>query len=140
MTYWILQGNPKIYDTSGALDAGTIDRWRVKRYLNRISRGDEFALWVSGPGGGVVAMGAVTEPPEHDTDPDPFWVDSDDGAKPAWRIGIRISRQLTTPVQRTELQADPGFAGSAIIRMAGTTSAAPDHGGQAHPGGQRPAQ
>jgi hypothetical protein len=119
MAYWILQGKPETYDTSGALDAGIIDRWRVRRNLSRISPGDEFALWVSGPGGGVVALGTVTESPEHDTDPDPFWVDSAEGAELAWRIGIRISRQLTTPVQRTALLADPRFARSAIIRMLG---------------------
>ena len=33
MAYWILQGNPEIYDTDGALQAGTIDRWRIKRHL-----------------------------------------------------------------------------------------------------------
>jgi Family of unknown function (DUF6308)/EVE domain len=119
MAYWILQGNPEIYDTAGALEASTIDRWRIARHLPDISRGDEFALWISGPGGGVSALGTVTEPPKRDTDPDPFWVDSTDGGKLDWRIGVQISRRLGSPVPRADLKADPGFARSLILRMPG---------------------
>lgn len=119
MAYWILQGNPKIFDTHGALQAGTIDRWRIRRYLHDITPGDEFALWISGPGGGVRALGTVTEPPMRDTDPDPFWVDAADGVKPAWRVGIRISRRLSSPIPRADLLADPRFARSMILRMPG---------------------
>jgi predicted RNA-binding protein with PUA-like domain len=119
MAYWLLQGNPQTYDTTGALHAGTVDRWRVARHLHDISGGDEFALWISGPGGGVYALGVVTEPPERDVDPDAFWVDPADGSKLAWRIGIRIGRRLGSPIPRADLRADPGFNGSMIMRMPG---------------------
>jgi hypothetical protein len=119
MTYWILQGNPEIYDTHGALEAGTGDRWRIARHLHDISCGDEFALWISGPGGGVCALGVVTEPPKRDTDSDPFWFDPAEGGKPARRIGIRMNRRLGAPVRGTDLQADPGFGRSMILRMPG---------------------
>jgi len=119
MAYWILQGNPEIYDTYGALQAGTIDTWRIARHLHDISPGDEFALWISGPGGGVSALGIVTEPPKRNTDPDRFWADPADGVKPAWRVGIRINRRLGSPIPRADLQADPRFAKSMILRMPG---------------------
>ena len=119
MAYWILQGNPEIYDTFGALQAGPIDRWRIARHLQDVSRGDEFALWISGQGGGVSALGIVTEPPKRDTDPDRFWVDPAEGRERAWRIGIQISRRLGCPVPRADLKADPGFAESLILRMPG---------------------
>lgn len=119
MAYWILQSNPEIYDTHGALEAGTIDKWRVVRCLDEISPGDEFALWISGPNAGAYALGIITEARQHSTDSDPFWVDADEGGKPAWRIGIRISRKLDPPVSRLDLRADPDFAGSMIMRMPG---------------------
>lgn len=119
MAYWILQGNPAIYDTRGALQTSTIDRWRIARHLHDISSDDQFALWISGPGGGVIALGVVTKPPERDTDPDSFWIDPAEGAKPGWRIGVKIRRVLRSPVPRVDLQADPGFAGSLILRMPG---------------------
>jgi predicted RNA-binding protein with PUA-like domain len=119
MAYWILQGNPEIYDTAGALQAGNIDRWRIARHLQDISPGDQFALWISGPSGGVVALGVVTDPPTQDADPDEFWVNPAEGAKPAWRVGIQISRRLASPIPQADLQRDPGFARSMILRMPG---------------------
>jgi predicted RNA-binding protein with PUA-like domain len=128
MAYWILQGNPEIYDTHGALEAETITTWRVARHVHDISPGDEFALWISGPGGGVVALGMVTEPAMRDTDTDgsaPFWVDPTEGGRPAWRIGIQISRKLGAVIRRTDLREDPGFASSMILRMPGGGNAFP---------------
>jgi hypothetical protein len=42
-----------------------------------------------------------------------------EGRKAAWRIGIRISRRLGSPIPRADLKADPGFARSLILRMPG---------------------
>jgi hypothetical protein len=77
------------------------------RTLHDVTPGDEFALSISGPDGGVRALGIVTKPLICDTDPDPFWVDAADGTKPDWRIGIRISRRLSSPIRRANLRADP---------------------------------
>src|SRR5260370_35099289 len=112
MAYWILQGNPKIYDTHGALQAGTIDRWRIARYIHEISRGDEFALWISGPNGGVRALGIVTGPPHRETDPDPFWVDPADGREIKARGDLRTIRKLSSAIPRADLQPAPGCARS----------------------------
>ena len=45
-------------------DADSIRTWTVARYRQDIGPGDEFALWASGPAGGVYALGVVTAPAE----------------------------------------------------------------------------
>jgi hypothetical protein len=122
MSYWILQANPTIYDALAALSgpAEELDRWRVKRYLNELELGDEFALWISGRDSGVYAFGILTEAPVRERDPDPFWQDRAEGLRMDWRVGIRIEqRLLESPILRSDLLRIPGFARSAIIRMPG---------------------
>lgn len=120
MAYWIFQANPKVYNALAALgDPSPIDRWRVARYLNDMTPGDECALWISGRASGVYAIGVITGPVVRDRDPDLFWQDPSEGSRMDWRVGIEIEQVLEHPILRNDLKADPGFASAAIIRMPG---------------------
>jgi hypothetical protein len=118
MAYWILQANPSRYRLSEALaNPGSLRLWTVAQHRAVIAPGDRFALWATGDPGGAQAFGSVTAGPELMPDDDPNWVDSAEGQRPAWRIGIEIDDVLPSPIPRAELAADPEFANAAIIRM-----------------------
>ena len=70
---WILQCNPARYRLLDALSDGfDVRTWTVVRYLRDIAPGDEVAMWISGPGGGVCVLGEVTRGAEWSLDdPDP---------------------------------------------------------------------
>lgn len=121
VAYWILEANPSTYRVFDALaDAENIRTWTVARYRRDIAPGDQFALWASGPSSGVYAFGVLREPAEHAPgDPDTYWQDSAEGNRPTWRVGIRITEVLASPIARAELAADPDFANAAIISMSG---------------------
>jgi len=88
---WLLQYNPA-HEQPG-------DHWPIRRYRDRITVGDEVALWASGPGGGVTGLGQVT-------------------AKSA--NTVQIGNVRTFPVIRRELLRDePRFANALILRMPG---------------------
>jgi 5-methylcytosine-specific restriction protein A len=121
MARWVLQCNPKRYRLLDALSDGfDVGSWTVARYLQEMQPGDEVAMWISGPGGGVCALGEITRGAERSVeDPDPYWVDPDDADEATWNVGIRLSERLPELIPRSVLAEDPDFADAAIIRMPG---------------------
>jgi len=88
---WLLQYNPA-HEQPG-------DHWPIRRYRDRISVGDEVALWASGPGGGVSGLGQVVAKTGH---------------------AVEIGNVRTFPVIRRDvLRGDPRFATALILRMPG---------------------
>jgi 5-methylcytosine-specific restriction protein B len=61
---WIFQGNPKYYDVIDAVKNLDVISWDVKQYRNHIKKDDRAYIWVSGPGGGIVASGVILCDPE----------------------------------------------------------------------------
>lgn len=57
--YWIFQGNPKVYDMGGALEAEVIQTWTVSAHKDKIKEGDKFILWMTGNEAGCYALGKV---------------------------------------------------------------------------------
>ena len=121
MAYWILQANPDVYRIFDALeDAEAIRTWTVAHHRQVIAPGDEFALWASGPKGGVCAFGVVTEPAQFKPDDlDPYWEGPAERNEPEWLIGIKVTDQIKPPIPRSEIAADPALASMPIIRMPG---------------------
>ena len=69
MARWVLQCNPERYRLLDALrDGYDVRSWKVARYLRDITPGDEVAMWISGPGGGVCVFGEVTNGAEWSLD------------------------------------------------------------------------
>jgi hypothetical protein len=120
MARWILQCNPKRYRLLEALrDGFDVQSWTVARSRRVIAPGDEFAMWISGPGGGVCALGEITSAAgQYLEEPDPYWVDPTESDDVAWQVGIRLE-PLAELIPRSVLTADPDFAGAAIMRMPG---------------------
>jgi predicted RNA-binding protein with PUA-like domain len=121
VAYWILQANPDVYRIFDALeDAEAIRTWTVAHHRQVVVPGDEFALWASGPKGGVCAIGVVTEPAQFRPDDlDPYWEGPAERNEPEWLIGIKVTDQIKPPIPRGEIAADPALASMPIIRMPG---------------------
>lgn len=99
---WLLQYNPA-HDRPGRT-------WPIRRYRDRITPGDEVALWASGRNGGVVGFGIVT--------------DVHDGL-------VDLEPVRTFPaIRRNLLKADPRFADALILRMPGGGNPFPLGGAQ----------
>ena len=99
MAHWLLQHNP----ARGVCDAATGGDWVIRRYRDRVAPGDDVALWMSGPGGGVVAVGTVVDEP-HDG---PYGT----------VIGVALPRSFPRPITRDELRADERFRTALVLRM-----------------------
>lgn len=70
--YWVFQGNPRFYDSAGALRAKAVNTWTVTAHLDRIQPGDKAIIWVTGQQAGCYALAtitsAVTERPMDEAD------------------------------------------------------------------------
>lgn len=96
MARWLLQHNPARGACAGA-DGGD---WVIRRYHERVTVGDDVALWLSGRDGGVIAIGAITGIPRRGV------------------IGVSVTRSFPAePIPRAVLAADPRFRDALIIRM-----------------------
>ncbi|WP_250002612.1 EVE domain-containing protein [Actinoplanes sp. M2I2] len=93
MAHWLLQHNP----ARGTCGSG---EWTVRRYRELITAGDDVGLWLSGRGGGVAAVGTITEAP-HDR-----------------LITVDFMRTFTDRlIGRDELRADDRFRDALVLRM-----------------------
>ncbi len=121
MARWILQCNPERYRLLDALrDGYDVQAWRVAQHFRDITAGDEVAMWISGPGGGVCVLGEVTRGAERFAEEsDPYWADPAEAAGVIWHVGIRLGEPLPEMISKPVLAADPDFADALIIRMPG---------------------
>lgn len=58
-SYWIFQGNPKIYDAVSALNNSVVSTWTVSAHKDKIKEGDKFILWLTGANAGCYALGTI---------------------------------------------------------------------------------
>jgi hypothetical protein len=119
MAHWLVQGNPakwRAYDFFA--DGNQLESWSITRSRDRIQLGDDVALWLAGPDGGVVGLGTVTGAAEDVVggDVDPYWTSREDADAVRMRMPLRLTDLfLDDPITREELRDDPRFAGAAIL-------------------------
>ena len=116
MARWVLRCDPtrwRIYDFVAA--GHPLTSWALTRADEPPRPGDEFALWVTGRPGGVVALGRVTGPVADDgAGDDRYWTDP--GERGRYCLPIHVTRLfLDDPLPRDALAADPDFAAAAEV-------------------------
>ena len=93
-SYWIFQGNPKVYDFSSAINEGTIDQWTASAHRDKMRIGDRVIFWLTGTNSGCYALGEITSDPFQNLEPkDEFWKEDD---KSEWKVGIKISHNCSS--------------------------------------------
>ncbi|WP_153461647.1 EVE domain-containing protein [Streptomyces kaniharaensis] len=116
MTAWVLVCNPARFRIDDLrADGGELDSWTVRRYLKEMQKGDLFALWVSGPAGGVVALGELTG--------EPYWCDSEKADHQYWAeppgardaVPLKVQKWLDSPIPRAWFRDHDVFAGAGIL-------------------------
>ncbi|WKA58294.1 AAA family ATPase [Planococcus shenhongbingii] len=122
---WIFQGNPKYYDVVGAVNDLDEITWSVNQYPKQIKEGDEAYIWLSGPGGGIVASGTILCNPEmKQPAEDDFYSRSEKlNNEPYLGVDIFIQENLTERiVERTLLLSDERTKKMEILTYAGATN------------------
>ena len=93
-SYWIFQGNPKVYDFSSAINEGTIDQWTASAHRDKMRIGDRVVFWLTGTNSGCYALGEITSDPFQNLEPkDEFWKEDD---KSEWKVGVKISHNCSS--------------------------------------------
>ena len=93
-SYWIFQGNPKVYDFSSAINEGTIDQWTASAHRDKMRIGDRVVFWLTGTNSGCYALGEITSDPFKNFEPkDEFWKEED---KSEWKVGVKISHNCSS--------------------------------------------
>jgi hypothetical protein len=125
MAYWLMQGSEshrRIRDFF--TDGHTGAPWPIRQHWKRMSPSDGVALWLSGPGGGVVAVGHVAAEPFFGRADDPYRIDRPDTEE--WLVPVEFAHHFVDhPIGRDALGADPRFAGARILRTPGGRNPAP---------------
>ena len=124
MASWLLQCNESQWHLRDFFTEGhTATDWPIRQHWKRMAAGDEVALWLSGPGGGVVAVGRVTGVPRRGV-PDAEFRTASSAAQ--WLAPVEFGTQFVDhPIGREKLAADPRFAHALILRMSGGRSPLP---------------
>lgn len=122
---WIFQGNPKYYDVISAVNDLKEITWAVNQYTKQIKEGDIAYIWLSGPGGGIVAEGTVLCNPEtkEPVEEDIYNLSEKLNSEPYLGVDIRIEKKLTEAiVERTLLLADERTKKMEILTYPGATN------------------
>ncbi|MDH6121253.1 hypothetical protein ABH930_000033 [Kitasatospora sp. GAS204A] len=116
MTAWVLVCDPARFRIDDLrAEGGELDSWTVQRNLTEMRTGDPFALWVSGPGGGVVAVGELTG--------EPSWVDGAGADDRYWDeppeardvVPLTVETWLESPISREWFRDNGAFVGAGIL-------------------------
>ena len=122
---WIFQGNPKYYDVIGAVKNLDIISWDVKQYRNQIKKDDRAYIWVSGPGGGIVASGVVLCDPEvrEYSKPDSYDLSGSFTTGVHNEVDIKLTNKIIDSIIKKEVfLADERLKKVSIINFANATN------------------
>ena len=107
-SYWVFQGNPKMFDISTALREKLLTDWTVSAHKDKIKPGDKVILWMTGDQAGCYALAEVSSEPHPKTAaPDEHLWKVEDQAE--LKAGLKITHNLgDRPITkaRTELHQD----------------------------------
>lgn len=122
---WIFQGNPKYYDVVNAVNDLETITWAVNQYKKQIKKDDKAYIWLSGSGGGILAVGRILNDPKI-TQPnteDPYYREDGLNTEPYLAVDIQIEEKLKHPlVNRTTLLADVRTRRMEILTYPGATN------------------
>lgn len=103
LKYWVFQGNPKIYDFTGAIENDAVHDWSVSAHKDKIEIGDKIILWITGANAGCYALAEVTSEIKDraENEEDDFWKEED---KIQQLVEINITHNLSkNPVLKEEI-------------------------------------
>jgi predicted RNA-binding protein with PUA-like domain len=118
MAHWLVQSNPAKWRIREFFaDGNQLESWSITRFRDRIQKGDDVALWLSGVDGGVVGLGVVTGEVEDAAGADDsYWTDPADARAVRMWMPLRLTEVfLDAPISREELRQDPRFARATIL-------------------------
>jgi hypothetical protein len=103
-SYWIFQGNPKVFDFETALRDNVLSAWTVSAHKAKIKVGDKVILWITGNQSGCYALAEVTSEPHPRTPAadDDLWKEED---KSELKAGLKITHNLVDmPILKESLE------------------------------------
>ncbi|HAP69434.1 MAG TPA: hypothetical protein DCR04_06870 [Flavobacteriales bacterium] len=103
LSYWIFQGNPKLFDFKTALQNEVLDDWTVSAHKDKIKPGDKVILWITGDKAGCYALAEVTSKPhaKQKSSDDHLWKVED---KSELKTDIKITHNLAeTPILKKKI-------------------------------------
>lgn len=100
--YWLFQGNAEQYDFAASLRNNALISWVVKAHQDKISTGDKAIIWITGKGGGCVALAEIIAAPGEITETDrDYWKTP---PMEGLRAGLRITHDFSlNPISREEM-------------------------------------
>lgn len=122
---WIFQGNPAYYNVINAVNNLEEITWAVNQYQRQIKKGDEAYIWLSGPGGGIVAAGTILNDPitSQPNAKDPYNRSETMNRESFLAVDIRLNNILTESiVERTLLLSDERTKRMEILTYPGATN------------------
>ena len=119
---WVFQANPTIFDIEGAIAALTRMRWTIRKYKDRIRKGDVVFFWMSGQRSGCVGRGVIVTDPQamaELAEEQPFHRNSEEiGDTNATRVELEITHRCLPPISRVSLLDDPVLKNMQVLRIA----------------------
>lgn len=93
LSYWLFQGNPKIFDFKSALADKSLDSFTVSAHKDKIKVGDKVIIWLTGQKAGCYALAEITSEPsiEPVSSDDKHWKQDNSNDLKA---GIKITHNL----------------------------------------------
>jgi len=123
--FWIFQGNPKYYEVIDAVNELDTITWAVNQYQKQIKEGDKAYIWLSGPGGGIVAVGTILCDPKiaKPDFKDPYNRSEILNKEPYLAVDIQLHTKLIDSiVDRTLLLSDERTKRMEILTYPGATN------------------
>ncbi len=122
---WIFQANPKKYRILDAIADDALDCWRVTRYKNKIKKGHNAIIWMSGKNAGIYAIMKI--------DSDPYIIETD-GEKDEYALSLEYPSKMVAadlsmvkdlsdkPLLKAEIQDDPVLSELDIFKFSQATN------------------
>lgn len=108
-SFWVFQGNPKVYDFEGAMKEGVLQDWTVSAHKHRIEENDRAIIWITGKRSGCYALARLASSPKEKKEPsdDHLWKSE---KKPPFSAEIEILTNLVeTPILKAVVDSTPGL-------------------------------
>ena len=112
-SFWIFQGNSKIYDIKKALQDNAIKTWSVKSHKDSIKIGDKFILWSTGKNSGCYALGNIVSEVFESVENNEelaYYIESSNSSELKPRVEIEITHNFYfNPILKREILDNPIF-------------------------------